>query len=134
MDKHPSLSDSERQALQDEYSVMPAAISDEGISRRDAHTPGPWKIIENDDGKAPDIYARCHADGEFDDPVCSLYGGPILEVEANARLIALAPEMLQELRKIAIDLECYCDDYSAVRGPCGHCAAVAILAKAEGRS
>lgn len=31
---HPRLSDAEREALQDEYSVMPAAISDEGISRQ----------------------------------------------------------------------------------------------------
>jgi hypothetical protein len=122
---HPRLTDSEREALQDEYSVMPAAISDEGAM----HTPGPWTWLSEEPREV-----RLKRDHWSVGAVDSRKGvALVFRGEANARLIALAPEMLQELRKIAVDVECYCDDYSAVRGPCGHCAAVAILAKAEGR-
>lgn len=63
-----------------------------------AFTPGPWQIKERSDGQSPDIYARCAADGSFDDPVCQLYGGFILEVEATARLIAAAPDLYAACR------------------------------------
>jgi len=60
------------------------------------HTPGPWKLIDSDDGgfwitceNGPDII---HA-GQLE------YGEPGTREEANARLIAQAPAMLEALRE-----------------------------------
>lgn len=66
-------------------------------------TPGPWKF-------ARDFKHRMtveSADGEF-----SLTGSPLDEeveprLEANFRLIALAPEMAEALERVAIELDNY---------------------------
>jgi aryl-alcohol dehydrogenase-like predicted oxidoreductase len=60
------------------------------------HTPAPWKIhrMENHHSGVPDIYQIHWSDiGEC---VAEIVHG-----EANARLIAAAPEMLEALEKLA---------------------------------
>lgn len=58
------------------------------------HTPGPWKVITNN--LVRDSHGNCiHGDSSF------------IRNEANARLIAAAPELL-ELVKYSLD--CLVDD------------------------
>jgi hypothetical protein len=89
------------------------------------HTPGPWRaskspkdgwfIVDRDDHLAHNL----------------LYGLPDAELEANARLMAAAPELLALCREAlaaveALDEEYPSDDRLAAR-------IAAAIAKAEGR-
>ena len=58
------------------------------------HTPGPWKVSLTDDTTviAPDNSVIAEIDGDYNQP--DLW--PIME--ANARLIAAAPELLEALK------------------------------------
>ena len=59
------------------------------------HTPGPWTI----DPSQPECWARIRADG--DEPIADVFGldrdDDADEADANARLIAAAPETLKAL-------------------------------------
>lgn len=70
-----------------------------------AHTPGPWKIItlEGVDGHL----FLCHDDGTENIPplVAKVYDHQHADAEANARLIAAAPELLEALRELLDQLE-----------------------------
>ena len=72
------------------------------------HTPGPWyaicRMVEVDDDDHadicttnPDLFGQGHL------------APPIEEQQANARLIAAAPEMLAMLQEVADYLDCYAD-------------------------
>lgn len=85
------------------------------------HTPGPWDVLKlaNPDyapeyGVCADAAARCHA---------------VVKGEANARLIAAAPELLAALRRLMPlwDREDVADTWSE-----DFEAAEAAIAKAEG--
>jgi hypothetical protein len=73
------------------------------------HTPGPWQIT--DDGL---VVFALHHDGDFwgGKPLlvdrmsariapCISQGGSLAEAQANARLIAAAPDLLQALQEMA---------------------------------
>lgn len=68
------------------------------------HTPGPWQVVSG--GISVD-----GADGSL---ICSMteYKKPTPRQQANARLIAAAPELLEAVKAIA---EC-CDEDYHVRG------------------
>ncbi len=100
-----------------------------------SHTPGPWWVEDSDHpmGEGREVY-----DGFG--RTASVYGDSPT-AEANARLIAAAPEMLAAL-KVWLELEttcdgrrpCYCEDPEiAKHGKCYACMAVNAIAKAEGR-
>ena len=76
------------------------------------HTPGPWK--------AYGTWVSAGVDGD----------GPLIadcDTDANADLIAAAPDYLAALEEIAnMDHDYYCEGY------CGVDVAIAALAKAEG--
>lgn len=57
------------------------------------HTPGPWRV-ERYLGREDSWFVR----GPFDERVCGQGSGPV--VEANARLIAAAPELLEALEAV----------------------------------
>ena len=59
------------------------------------HTPGPWKRADLDD--YPDAIDEICAEG-FDQCLCRVYQEPI---DANARLIAAAPELLAALQDVS---------------------------------
>lgn len=63
------------------------------------HTPGPWKAVTSTE-KVLDTVIN-----EFGDPVCQLHNGALNfkpdDIEANARLIAAAPDLLEALKVIA---------------------------------
>jgi len=57
------------------------------------HTPGPWVIQETNFAQQKNVYAQADKP-----PIATVYGSTG-ENEANARLIAAAPEMLDALKK-----------------------------------
>lgn len=60
-----------------------------------AHTPGPWVHVENDDE-----YDVKHGIGSDRTVATVRTGGDMQRVEANARLIAAAPELLEALKEL----------------------------------
>lgn len=58
------------------------------------HTPGPWRVEGYGGGSQYDVTSG----SEYIGKVAHRLGGDT-EAEANARLIALAPELLEQLKK-----------------------------------
>jgi hypothetical protein len=94
------------------------------------HTPGPWLAVgswvETADDKA-DI-CNCSAESMGQERVAR----PPEEEEANARLIAAAPELLDALTKLCAD--CNGDNLGTVKAPrwAVLCAAETAIARATG--
>lgn len=65
------------------------------------HTPGPWIVDENN----ATIFAN---DSRWEDPtaICKVDTLPGEETDANARLIAAAPELLEALESLLIYCQC----------------------------
>lgn len=82
------------------------------------HTPGPWKYTISAKHNRPQISGK---DGH---QICLLWRDG--EMEANARLIAAAPELLEALKNLA--------NQTVINEYNGHCftAARKAIAKAEG--
>lgn len=65
------------------------------------HTPGPWEIVEYGDDDLPNLVIHR---GKTENRICFMatpgsHGDPG-RIEADARLIAAAPDMLEALREI----------------------------------
>ena len=92
------------------------------------HTPGPWKIIKNTTNN--DIGIKCDLGGVI---VKTISGYSESEANANAALIAAAPELLAAAKQINADINKQfhggrAENYLA------HCNALtAAILKAEGR-
>lgn len=73
------------------------------MSKQAKHTPGPWKVVEQTD---PPIVSAITPRGELDiaDVIAQADQD---EDEANARLIAASPELLQACCVALADLEGY---------------------------
>jgi hypothetical protein len=85
-----------------------------------SHTPGPWVIVTAEDGTVESIrveeWKRNNLMGDFRGSIiCDLsasHGGrphAYKEAEANARLIAAAPELLAENQRIREALQYYAE-------------------------
>ena len=76
-----------------------------GLQVKVAHTPGPWKQIEwscharttvvVDFEEGPAVIAECESPSRYADN----------EAEANACLVAAAPDLLRELKRICAEAE-----------------------------
>ena len=66
-----------------------------------SHTPGPWKASEF----IGDAGIEIVADGQ-----CIARAYPLLQRDANARLIAAAPELLAALKEARTMLDCDCEE------------------------
>lgn len=66
------------------------------------HSPGPWKVAKTDDGDFG-IVSR------YNEWLAKCY--PWAKPEANAKLIAAAPEMLEVLRWLDNEMDCRDDEY-----------------------
>ena len=107
---------------------------------RSTHTPGPWKLSREDDGYRF-INAPNHA--QMARVVVAMEGErPRADLEANAALIAAAPELLALVRDMLPELRQYADSI----GGCDHAVGIctcgllrlvedgdALLARIEGR-
>lgn len=68
------------------------------------HTPGPWRIDYN--GEDPEFAApRIKGNSVENVAFIPAYEHPRAEMDANARLIAAAPELLEALRALLSDYE-----------------------------
>lgn len=103
------------------------------------HTPGPWRIAEVEGGDPWQYEVRAGTIPNYYGVVAKVYG--IGEPNANARLIAAAPDLYEALQHIG-KLEGQADEYSgAGMVDSAHVKALrsaskiarAALAKAEGR-
>lgn len=115
-----------------EHNTQPAVQND--LATRPAHTPGPWKLaahvadpctvyIEQADGEEPGI---CTTDGSAFTPVDSED-----EQEANARLIAAAPELLTALKSLTALIRNMRGDWLQEQPAFAN--SIAAINKAEGR-
>ena len=65
------------------------------------HTPAPWKVMPAQKGKLGGIEVTTDKPWLIRDLICMMPHGPEqAQAEANARLIAAAPELLEALREI----------------------------------
>lgn len=95
------------------------------------HTPGPWGIEQTDDTNWIG-FMRPHDPKKVELIVCttsrdSLTDEALAKNDANARLIAAAPEMLEALKDAVCALDCCGKDYPAAEK------ARAAIAKATGK-
>ena len=101
------------------------------MNEQEQHTPGPWSLTAGEGAEGIDF--RIHAAGG------AATGLHIAEVfqyqnddntngpaEANAHLIAAAPEMLKALRRIGAE-RCYCEYHYAAEYECAHEVALVFL-------
>ncbi len=94
------------------------------------HTPGPWKAADQGEGKRGKTLGICISGGN---------GMPLFFVprgtptsEANARLIAAAPDLLNASKTLLERIDC--DPFRDIAGvPSGIQRAKNAIAKAEGR-
>lgn len=95
------------------------------------HTPGPW-TTQDGNPRFGDDWIGVYADDAPDHKMPAMCYGP--EREANARLIAAAPIMLEALRDIALaPCACIPPDFPGEDAIiCHGCIARAAIAKAEG--
>lgn len=110
------------------------------------HTPGPWHIDTDGEGRPNAIVTSTHDHDGLDDDICEVYGGNYDDDatrEANARVIAAAPCMLtaletaRELLDEAMSVHIYDADNGEEPDPdCAYAAGLAeidaALRKAKG--
>lgn len=67
------------------------------------HTPGPWHVIERANGQAFSIGCQVQTKGNFITThyIANITDRATLQAEADARLIAAAPQMLEALEACA---------------------------------
>lgn len=98
-----------------------------------AHTPGPWRAWQ----PRGDESVPVRTDG-LGITIAYVHQGAVTDAQANARLIAAAPEMYDELRTSPCPRPANCrpDDFTAGQcvdaRECG-CSVGRVIAKAEGR-
>lgn len=74
-----------------------ATLKRKGITMTDKHTEGPWAIYRAYDENGFETGKPMGIEGPNGEPVVSTDGGYYPLPEANARLIAAAPELLEAL-------------------------------------
>lgn len=105
--------------------------------KKPAHTPGPWEVAgPMDDAGRIAVRAKSET-AWYVAAVAPMAGGGPDTSEANARLIAAAPDLLRSAKALLLSLRSYCATHNPKSiGACclnREDAAVAI-AKAEGRA
>lgn len=98
------------------------------------HTPGPWHAFMGTGKARATIQSAGGHVASCSMRNASFYKAPCdrPEMEANARLIAAAPDLLEALRAIVADHE-FCGDDWGVRRDAWIVTARAAIAKAEGQ-
>lgn len=86
-------------------------------------TPGPWTVVRSDPAQGVDCWWICAGTGNREKEFGTVYGGAP-QHEANARLIASAPDLLHALKELT---RC------AAISDAWLAPALAAIAKAEGK-
>ena len=93
------------------------------------HTPGPWKFHLGR-GASPRFHIQTSAGYQIaSTPEVGSYAPESEQRDANARLIAAAPELLEALQTICESFKCHHEDYDIHEG---YQRAKAAIAKAGG--
>ena len=96
------------------------------------HTPGPWSYETDDSALNAVVYGKGRKQGQRKQHVAEVWSGDDRSTEvaeANARLIAAAPEMLEAIRKALNEIT-----WSSVEGSNSVVDALSnAIAKAEGK-
>jgi hypothetical protein len=100
---------------------------------RSKHTEGPWEIDSSHyDTQLLVVGNEGHPIAEVECNLLNTIFGfttnPTKQQEANARLIAAAPEMLAMLHQWVDAMDCHCN----LQGLCMMCETEKLIAKAEG--
>lgn len=89
--------------MSDDTDDLRQEIADEVNATQDAahftaakYTPGPWYVTPDYDGK---LAVNNHTEFPSEFPIAAV-GGPLTDKEANANLIAAAPELLEALENL----------------------------------
>ena len=102
--------------------------------QKQKHTPGPWYVLETKHCVGGPLGPNGIGSGIA---MCGMRARTPEEQEANARLIAAAPDLLDALKGIVREIRAYsspeCDDADSI-GYAELKAADAAIAKAEGRA
>jgi hypothetical protein len=70
-------------------------------SETQKHTPGPWRAAHSDPAEGADVWWICAGEGNYEKELGSFVGGyPHDRNEANARLAAAAPDLLDALEAV----------------------------------
>lgn len=107
-----------------------------------AYTPGPWKIVERETFADNSVYPRYIVGGPDELDVCyleSLYAANSstpgsVRREADARLIAAAPELLDALTALLAEAEAFAKAIRPYANSEAIAASRAAIAKAKGES
>lgn len=112
-------------------------MSEPRLNTTDQHTPGPWRAARAPINPWWKVYIEGHEVAEVEGGAVTVYNNPDhpAAVEANAYLIAAAPELLEVLRRVRDQID------DPRMGSVDHRSDVALVsairvavAKAEGRS
>jgi hypothetical protein len=96
----------------------------------EGHTPGPWDFWSGYNA-VDKMEAEITADDG--DIVIARYNHLIGEGEANARLIAAAPELLEALEQVCLIWDHHCDAHGDGTPSEAHARVRAAIAKAKGQ-
>lgn len=98
------------------------------------HTAGPWTVVDrfNNDDHDDKL---CGIEGGGDEFIIAEVCGDVPDCNRNAHLIAAAPDLLAELRKIFASQNCICKliPFIGEKPPCETCKLGMLIAKAEGK-
>jgi hypothetical protein len=86
-----------------------------------AHTPGPWFVREGPRGRSTDIFSPSRPDTLA---TTAFHGWNAEEMEANAQLIAAAPDLLEALKAVIAISDRKHDAWDHAK---------AVIAEAEGK-
>lgn len=92
------------------------------MTTKTLHTPGPWRVVgpqavKSPTGEVATVYPARHSESIEEEDAGR---------EANARLIAAAPDLLAALRDIIAHERCDCGNTT-----CWFCRGIAAIKKAE---
>ncbi len=97
-----------------------------------SHTPGPWRVMPESQAQSPWIVGDAEGGSIADCEPCGPWM-PDEVADANARLIASAPDLLAALRGyLDARPQCECTPHSGCQMAKARSAARAAIAKAEG--
>ena len=102
-----------------------------GNETKTQHTPGPWRVRKDGAGRLAGVSDETR---KFD---CFVWGGVAVDadlMEANARLIAAAPELLEALKEAHAELIRLGAETDAVYASPAMRLIFTAIAKAEGKS
>lgn len=78
-----------------------------------SHTPGPWQaLLHSDTEFVPEVRGICSMYWGIHEPTPESEAAMVAQVEANARLIAAAPDLLEACKALLADYIETCEEHN----------------------